>query len=181
MRLHDYLDYRAREHPDVEFAVEGARRISYREALAQANRTANALAASGLAPGDRIAVLSKNSIEYAVLYYACSKAGVVPVPLNYRLAAPEWNYIVNDCGAKLVIAGDEFVGAIDGIRGELKGVERFVSVNVDGAEGWTDYGRFVAGQPSTPPERARDIANEGEVYQMVATENGLEVRRYAFP
>ena len=100
MRLHDYLhictstrastrNFHAREHPDAEFAVMGARRLTYAEAAGEAHRVANALASAGLQPGDRVAILSQNSIEYAVFYYGASECGVVPVPLNYRLAPPE--------------------------------------------------------------------------------------------
>jgi acyl-CoA synthetase (AMP-forming)/AMP-acid ligase II len=89
MRLHDFLDYWARERPNGEFAVQGSRRLTYREALAQVNGLASACVDAGLQIGDRIAVLGKNSLEYVLLYYGASKAGVVPVPLNYRLAPPE--------------------------------------------------------------------------------------------
>ncbi len=164
MRLHDFFDYRARERPDEEFAVQGDRRMTYREAAAEVNRLANAFLSAGLAAGDRVTVLSKNSIEYAVFYYGASKAGVVPVPLNYRLAPPEWAYIVNDAGAKMLIAADEYVKAIDSIRGELGSVERFVAIDGAGAAGWDDYRRWVAGQPATPPDRS--VANEDDVYQM---------------
>ena len=107
LRLHDTLDYHAREHADVDFAIEGERRLSYLEAVAHANRLANALIAEGFELGDRVAFLSKNSIEHALFYYACSKAGVVPVPLNYRLAPPEWEFILNDAGARLLVAQPE--------------------------------------------------------------------------
>ncbi len=163
MRLHDFLDYRAREHPDEEFAVQGDRRLSYGEALLEVNRLANAFVAAGLRVGDRIAVLSKNSIEYALLYYGASKAGVVPVPLNYRLAPPEWTYIVNDAGAKLLIAAGEYVEAVQSIREELGSVERFVALDATG-DGWDDYRAWVGGQPDQAPDR--QITDDDDVYQM---------------
>ncbi|MCI0850143.1 MAG: long-chain-fatty-acid--CoA ligase [Chloroflexi bacterium] len=166
MRLHDYFDYRAREHADEEFAVEGDRTISYREAAVQVNKLANALVGAGLQVGDRIAVLSKNSIEYAMLYYACSKAGIAPVPLNYRLVAREWAYIVNDSGAKMLIAAGELAGAIDEVRGELSSVDRFVGIQTGDIEGWEDFGSWVADQPETPPEIADRITEDDDVYQM---------------
>ena len=49
-------------------------------------------------PGARVAFLAKNCAEFVLFYYGAAKAGVVPVPLNYRLAPPEWSYIVNDAG-----------------------------------------------------------------------------------
>ena len=95
LRLHDTFDYRARENAEFEFAVQGDRRLTYAEARPRIDRLANALIAEGLEVGDRVAILAKNSIEYALFYYACSKAGVAPVPLNYRLAPPEWEFILS--------------------------------------------------------------------------------------
>ena len=164
MRLHDYLDYQAREHPNVEFAVLGDRTITYREDVIEANRLANAFASAGLQIGDRLAFLSKNSIEHALLFYAASKAGVVPVPLNYRMASPEWAYIINDAQAKMLIASAAYVSIVEGFRGELKAVERFIASGADGAEGWDDYHRWVADQPDTAPDRV--ITDEHDVYQL---------------
>ena len=163
MRLHDYLDYQAREHPGNDFAILAGRHMSYGEALSEANRVANALAGAGLEIGDRVVVLSKNSIEMVILFYAASKAGVVLVPLNYRLAAPEWSYIINDAGAKMLLASAAYVEAVDGIRGELNSVSRFVAIGGGGA-GWEDFKGWRAGQPATPPDRV--ITDQHDVYQM---------------
>lgn len=64
MRLQDALDYHARERGDADFAAQDGRRLSYRQARAATERIAAALIAAGLEPGDRLAVLSKNSIEF---------------------------------------------------------------------------------------------------------------------
>ncbi len=163
LRLHDTLDYRAREHADADFALQGDRQLTYGDAHASANRIAHALIAEGLVPGDRVAFLSKNSIEQAVFYYAASKAGVVPVPLNYRLAPPEWAYILNDAGAKLVIAQPEFATALNPVRDELASAKRFLSANGP-ADGWDSYDDFSASCPPTAPDR--DISPEADLYQM---------------
>jgi len=189
MRLHDYLDHQARERPNAPFAAQGNRCLTYREAWEEANRLANAFAAGGLATGDRIAVLAKNSIEYALLYFAASKAGVVPVPLNTRLAPAEWAYIIADARARVLLAGPEFLAAIDGSRAELPTVERFVALDAlqsTGREddlgqlpwytavrhameaprttGWEDYRAWVAAHPTTPPECT--ISEDDDCYQM---------------
>ena len=164
MRLHDFLDYQARERGDAKFAIQGNRHPTYREALAETNRLANAFVSAGLQIGDRIAVLSKNSIEYVLLYFAASKAGVVPVHLNYRLAPAEWSYIINDAGAKLLLAAGEYRQAVDPIRSELQTVERFVAIDGPGASGWNDYQHWVASQPPTPPDRL--ITEDHDLYQM---------------
>ena len=113
MRLHDVLDYHARERPTTEFAVHGDRRVTYHEALSEVHQLAHALVNAGLQIGDRVAILAKNRLEYLYFYFAASKAGVVPVPLNYRLAPPEWAYILQDAEATLLIAAEEYLPALD--------------------------------------------------------------------
>ena len=164
MRLHNFLDYWARERPNGEFAVQGSRRLTYREALAQANGLANACVDAGLQIGDRVAVLGKNSLEYALLYYGASKAGVVPVPLNYRLSPPEWRYIINDAQARLLLATSEYVAAVEEIRSELETVERFVAIDASGAMGWEEYRPWVSAQPTQSPDRP--ITADTVLYQM---------------
>jgi acyl-CoA synthetase (AMP-forming)/AMP-acid ligase II len=102
MRLHDVLDYQARERPTAEFAVQGNCRLTYREALREVHQLAHALVGAGLQIGDRVAILAKNRLESLLLYFAASKTGVVPVPLNYRLAPPEWAYILQDAQVRLL-------------------------------------------------------------------------------
>jgi fatty-acyl-CoA synthase len=163
MRLHDTLDYRAREHPEAEFAVQGPRRLTYAEARTAANRLANAFVDEGLGPGDRVAFLSKNCIEYALFYYAASKAGVVPVPLNYRLAAPEWAFIVGDAGARMLVAQPEFIETLGPVQGELASVKRFLAVGGE-APGWDSFDAFAASGAATDPDR--EVDTEADAYQM---------------
>ncbi len=163
MRLHDYLAYHALARPDNAFAIHGARTLSYAEAEVESNRLAHALIAAGLGRGDRFAYLSKNSIDMAVLYFAASKAGAVPVPLNYRLAPPEWAYIIDDAAAKLVIAAGDYPKGIESVRGGLKSAQHFFALG-DVPDGWASYRDWVAAQPATPPDRTVD--ERGELYQM---------------
>ena len=164
MRLHDFLDYYANNYPDGDFAVQGQRRVSYREALAEVHQLSNAFAAAGIGPSDRVALLSKNSIEYAICYYAASKSGVVPVPMNYRLAPPEWAYIINDSGSTMVIASAEYVEGIDTIRSELQSVGHFVAVGDSTKSGWTGYGSLIGGQTATAP--SHDVNSTDDLLQM---------------
>lgn len=164
MRLHDLLDYRASLHPDAEFGVHGDRRLTYGEARAAANRLANALVAQGLGVGDRVAILSKNSLEYVLLYFACSKAGVVPVPLNYRLSPGEWRFILDDAGAAVLFASAEYVPAVDALRPELGGVARCVAIDGAARAGWDDLRCWAAGQPATAPDHRID--ESADLYQM---------------
>jgi acyl-CoA synthetase (AMP-forming)/AMP-acid ligase II len=164
MRLHDYLEFYARERPNVDFVVMGDRSLTYAEADARANQLANAFAAAGLQKGDRFAYVSKNSLEYPIVYFGASKAGVVPVPLNYRLAPPEWAYIVNDSQSKMLLSSAEYQEGIDAIRGELETVGKYISIEGDGELGWDDFNVWVDGQPDSRP--AREVDHGDDLYQM---------------
>jgi acyl-CoA synthetase (AMP-forming)/AMP-acid ligase II len=153
MRLHDSLEYWAHTTPDADCAVFGGQRLSYAAADARANRIAHALVAAGLEVGERVAILAKNCADYALFYYAASKAGVVPVPLNYRLAPPEWAFIVGDAGAKLLIAQGDLAAAIDPVRAELPALKRAIAIGAAPA-GWEEWEEFLAGHSEAPPDRA---------------------------
>ena len=165
MRLHDFLDYRAREQGEAEFAIHGDRHITYRAAQAEVHRLANALInCCGLQPGDRIAILSKNSIEYMLLYFAASKVGLVTIPLNYRLAPTEWSYILNDAGAKVLFAAGDYLRDVETIRGELETVRQFIAIDGADLSGWDAYQDFMANQPETPPNCI--VTPEDDLFQL---------------
>jgi acyl-CoA synthetase (AMP-forming)/AMP-acid ligase II len=164
MRLHDVLDYQARERPSAEFAVQGNRRLTYREALREVHQLAHALVSAGLQIGDRVAILAKNRLESLLLYFAASKTGVVPVPLNYRLAPPEWAYILQDAQVKLLIAAEEYLPAIDGIRSEVTCVAHGIALTERPPGSWMNYSQWTASQATTAP--TCPITDDLDVYQM---------------
>ena len=82
-------------------------------------RLANALRGLGLSKGDRFCVLAYNSLEWLEVYFAASKAGLICVPINFRLAGPEVGFIVENAGAAAMIVQDELAGVIEEIRSGL--------------------------------------------------------------
>ena len=164
MRLHDFLEYGARERPDQDFAIMGERRITYAEANLLANQLAHAFMESGLQKGDRFAYLSKNSMEYPLVFFGASKAGVVPAPLNYRLAPREWAFIINDSQAKLVLSSAEYQDSLDSIRDAIEAVDRYLAIDGHSDAGWEDYRAWVAGRSDASPEC--EIGDDDDVYQM---------------
>jgi len=109
----------ARIRPEKTGARDSTRALTFREWNERACRLANALLATGLAKGDRVALLAYNCIEWLEIYVALAKAGLVAVPVNFRLTATEIRAIVDDCGAQGVIVQDDLVDRIDAIRNEL--------------------------------------------------------------
>jgi len=110
MLLHDHVDRWAAQRPHGEFAMQGDRRTTWAHAARASGRAARLLRMAGLRPGDRCAVLAHNAIEYVLLYLAASRAGVVLVPLNPRGTPADWDQIVADAHARLLICGPGFDG-----------------------------------------------------------------------
>ncbi len=108
--------------------------------FADLDRQSAALAAGlaerfGTQKGDRVAVLSENSLEHVLLFAACQKAGLVLVPLNYRLTGPELAYLVEDADPAVLFVSDDLAGAVafDGPTAPLANVRPLAA----GEERWS--------------------------------------------
>ncbi|MBS0474127.1 MAG: fatty acid--CoA ligase [Proteobacteria bacterium] len=107
----DFLRYWAKDRPD-RVALEGDDlAFTYGELEAATARVASGLLALGLVKGDRIAWFGKNSATYFALFYGAARAGIVMVPVGWRLAEPEAAFIIDNAEAKLLFLGDGFEGA----------------------------------------------------------------------
>src|SRR4030095_15647505 len=93
LNLGEILTAHARLQPDKIGVRDSRRVLTYAQWNARACRLANALLGLGLEPGDRVAILAYNCIEWMEIYLALAKAGLVAVPINFRLLAPEIQYI----------------------------------------------------------------------------------------
>lgn len=113
MLIGKVLAQRALITPDREALIFKDRTFTYQELNRRANKAANALLDLGVKQGDRIGLLMFNCNEFMETYFAASKIGAVLVPLNIRLAAPELDFILDDCGVSEFFYGsgfDETVG-----------------------------------------------------------------------
>src|ERR1700741_1892152 len=82
-------------------------------------RFANALLGLGLAKGDRVAILAYNCVEWCEIFAATAKAGLVALPINFRLIGKEVEFIVNNAEAAAFIVQDELVGEVEAIRKDI--------------------------------------------------------------
>ena len=128
-----------RLYGDREAVVDGELRLTYEQFLGRCDRWSARLQALGVGRGDRVAYIAANTHAQLESFYAVPQLGAVLVPINYRLTAADFNYIVNHSGARVLCVQAEYQEAVDAIRAELPAVEHFV--NLDGAprEGWLDY------------------------------------------
>ncbi|WP_083908497.1 class I adenylate-forming enzyme family protein [Ilumatobacter coccineus] len=109
----DMLTNAAKRFATRRSVTDGTHAHTFEQTHERATRLATALLDEGLRPGDRLALLAYNEIEYTEIQVACQRAGFVLVPMNYRLAEAELAYLVDDSRPAALITGSEFaqVGA----------------------------------------------------------------------
>ena len=147
------LTAQARLQPGRLAARDLARTLTYREWNARACRLANALLGLGLAHGDRVAVLAYNRLEWVEIYAAVAKAGLIAVPINFRLAATEVQFICEDCAVAAILVEDALAGVIDDIReSQSLPEDRYVLIgNAGKAAGYRSYETLLSEASARDP------------------------------
>lgn len=149
--LADIVRVHARLRPDaVALECENESR-TFAELYERSSRVAAALAADGVGPDDRIAVLARNSVALFELTFGAALLGAVAVHVNWRLAPPEVLQIVEDAQAEVLVAGPDLTPVVERIEPELRAVRRLVVLGPH--ERWTPYEAWVGAQEPADPSR----------------------------
>jgi acyl-CoA synthetase (AMP-forming)/AMP-acid ligase II len=118
----EVVRWRARRHPELPATWFQGRTRTFGELDASTSELAAGLVAGlGVRPGDRVAILDRNSDEYLELLLALDKAGAVGVPVNWRLTAPEVAAIVGDADPVALVVGDELRASADQVSCRVLG------------------------------------------------------------
>ena len=109
-----FIDRHVGEGRGAKAAIRTAQEtVTYAELAERVNRAGNALLALGLKPGDRLLMVVKDCPAFFYLFWGAIKSGIVPVPPNTLLRAPDYAYMFEDSGCKLVVYSSEFAGEIE--------------------------------------------------------------------
>ena len=142
-----------------EAVVDGDLRFTYAEFFERCDRWSTVLQRLGVAKGDRVAYIAPNSHAQLESFYAVPQIGGVLVPINFRLNAAEFTYIINHSGAKVVCVHVDYLEVVDAIRDQCPQVQHFVALDGAGA-GWSEYERLLhetQAQFSKPEIDERDL------------------------
>jgi len=151
---------RARKlYPERVAVVDGDARWTYAHFLDRCDRWSAVLQKLGIKSGDRVAYLSPNTHAQLESFYAVPQIGAVLVPLNYRLTADDFVYLINHSGSRMVCVDRDYLGTIDTIRARLPTVEHFVALNGQ-ANDWLDYEAMI---DATAAEFARPEIHETDL------------------
>jgi acyl-CoA synthetase (AMP-forming)/AMP-acid ligase II len=118
--------------------------LTWREFDETANRIANGLLAKGVKRGDKVIHLMMNCLEWLPAYFGILRTGAWAVPLNFRFTAEDIRYCADIAEAKTMIFGEEFIGRIDDIKGDLESINDFIFVGPEEikpsyAESYVDF------------------------------------------
>lgn len=140
--------------------VHSGRRVSFGELDQRVCRLANAFVDQlGLEKGDRVAVLSKNSVEYMEIYYACARVGMIAQPINWRLGPEEMLRILEDGAPSVVIFSDEYSAQAAQLKDGIDAPYWFgFGDNSDGS-----YGKLLQASTASEPAVSATIGNDDPV------------------
>jgi acyl-CoA synthetase (AMP-forming)/AMP-acid ligase II len=151
VNIGEFMTRRALLSPGREGLVCEDIRRTFRELNERANRFANAMLCFGVGHGDRVALLALNEPEYYDMLFGLGKIGAILVPVNYRLAGPEVEFILSDSEARVCVFGAEYTATVDSIRGQIPAKE-LVAISDDAPEWATPYETLIGGSPDQEPE-----------------------------
>src|SRR5216684_326599 len=133
-------------YPEREAVVDGDLRLSYEQFFDRCDAWSAALQALGVKQGDRVAYIAPNTHAQLESFYAVPQIGAVLVPLNYRLIADDFAYMIEHSGARLVCADADYLETVDSIRSKIPDVSAFVALSGK-RSGWLDYETLIAESP----------------------------------
>ena len=145
--ISEMLQTHARLRPTQIGAIDSQRSLSFAKWNERASALASGLLANGLQPGDRVAVLAYNRIEWLEIYVALARAGLVALPLNFRLVSDELAYILKDAQVSALLCAQSLQ---DKVLSLVEILPLKVCVQLDGVleSGWNDYEVLIHQAPA---------------------------------
>jgi fatty-acyl-CoA synthase len=150
-----------RLYADREAVVDNDLRLTYGQFFDRCDRWSAALKKLGVRQGDRVAYIAPNVHAQLESFYSVLQIGATLVPINYRLTADDFAYLIQHSGARVVCAHSDYLDAVDKIRPQIPKVEHFVALDGPARQGWLDYETTLAASPAEfdrPVIRENDLA-----------------------
>jgi long-chain acyl-CoA synthetase len=126
--LADIVRVHGAERPEHPALILNDQTMTWAELLMASARVAEALRLAGVEAQDRVAFVDKNGLEHFEVFFGAAMLNAVTVDVNWRLAGPEMEYIINDAEAKVLVVGPDFVGILDAIAPHLTTVTTIVVI-----------------------------------------------------
>jgi acyl-CoA synthetase (AMP-forming)/AMP-acid ligase II len=153
LNLGQNLKMNAKKFADKTALKDCRRSLTYAQLNRRVNRLANGLLGLGLSKGDKVAALLENSLEIVELYLAAAKTGLIIVPINFRLAGGEVQYIADNSDTRAMVVHDIFAATVDPIKKDLPKIPSAHYIMVgQTADGYRPYEAFIGDAPDSEPQ-----------------------------
>ena len=140
--------------------IPNDRRVSFGTLDERIKRLANGLCDQlQLSKGDRVAILSKNCIQYMEVFYACARCGLIAQPLNWRLSEPEMARILEDGEPSVLIGSEEYAELVSNLASTAKIAKTLVFTAATDC----DYEKLIAGASDAEPAASAGVTGEDPV------------------
>lgn len=172
----DILKRSAYHFPSKKALIFKDIELTYKELDDLANQMANALLDLGLEKYDRVAILAHNTLHHILTWFACCKAGLIYLAINYLLHGPDISYCINHSESKVFIVEDVFYSTIKDYINDMKGVKRWIWSNQ--GEGkicsdplFIDLDNWIKDYPNTEPDVTVNIEDPCQMTYTSGTES----------
>ncbi len=160
MNVGQWISQRAVTDPGRPFLKDvdgGMRSFDNHEFNRRTNRMAHALLSLGVGKGERVSVIMLNSSEFLEVFFACAKIGAILVPINYRLAAPEIAYMINDSRPRALIYTADFAEKITVVKSQTDAVSAWFRHSGETLPEDPDITPFVETFPDHEPVLGKQV------------------------
>lgn len=163
MHLGGLVARNKRTIPDKEGIIYQDKRYTWAEVDDRCNTVANALIKAGVKQGDKVAMWMFNSDLFVITFYGIVKTGAIAVPVNFRLAPREAEYIFDNCDAVALIFDDVFEPAVTEMKSRLSKIKHFVSAGPDKFDGVDAVEEIISSGDTSDPGIEVDEFAESEI------------------
>jgi len=157
------LTEKAQQVPGVEAIVFEDKRFTYQDLNNRVNSFANALLDTGIKKNEHVALLLQNCNQFMEIYFALAKIGAVLVPINWRLAPQEIEYITNNSDAVALILGSDYIDTVNLIRNNLSEVRTCIVVGKETPSDMENYENLVEAYPTSEPLIKEEVGLEDDM------------------
>lgn len=149
----------AKRYPDKKALIMEERSLTFRQLDQQANQLAHGLISLGVTPGDRVAILALNCIEFPIVNYAVAKCGALLVPVNFRYKRDELIYTMNNCEPKALIFDPAFLPMVEDAKTEFPPSVQLVTIAENPGSPAIGLAELTQGRATTEPSVKVDPAS----------------------
>ena len=180
--LADLATVQAEQFPTQRALIFQDQALTYEQLHQRSNQAANALLATGIRAGMRVACLARDCLQGYEILFGCAKIGAVLVPVNWRLTAPEIRYILQDAEVELLIVGPKFYPLVTSIQPDLERLKIIVALDA-ASKDWPAYEHWLKDASEDPLHtmiQAEDVAVQMYTSGTTGHPKGVQLAHYSF-